>query len=137
MVLVQTTILAAGAQDNATDDRDSFAVLQSPVHRGLVQDHATDDCDRMDIDVHHNVAQHGYEMTWPKRPQPYTDTGIRRLRCVRCGERAWSQWQVCADGNNFRAICQMCDVALNRLVLEWMGHPRAKDLGDIYEGATT
>ena len=75
-------------------------------------------------------------MTWPQRKQPYTDTGIRRLRCVRCGERAWSQWQVCADGNNFRAICQPCDVALNRLVLEWMGHPRAKELGDIYEGTT-
>ena len=77
-------------------------------------------------------------MTWPKsRQQPYTATGIKRLRCVRCGDRADSQWQVCADSNNYRAICTACDVALNRMVLDWMGHPQAQALGDVYEGATT
>lgn len=55
------------------------------------------------------------------RKTPYTERGIRRLPCFRCGEPACHQWQVCADGNVYRPICLKCDVALNRLVLRWMG----------------
>lgn len=52
---------------------------------------------------------------------PYTDRGIRRLKCIRCKIRpAVHQWQVCADGNVYRPICIPCDIALNRLVLRWM-----------------
>jgi len=46
VVLVQTTILATGERD-----------------------HATDDCDRIGSDVHPNVEQHGYDMT-PPLPKP-------------------------------------------------------------------
>ena len=31
------------------------------------------------------------------------------------------QWQICADGNIYRPICKECDIALNALVLEFMG----------------
>lgn len=32
------------------------------------------------------------------RRQPYTEIGVRRVPCTRCGEPAEYQWQVCADG---------------------------------------
>lgn len=72
---------------------------------------------------------------WPthRRRTPYTETGICRLVCVRCGASAVHQWNICAEGNNFRPLCIACDVALNRLVLEWSRHPDAKELGDRYE----
>jgi len=73
-------------------------------------------------------------VTWHKtRRQPYTDQGISRLSCIRCGAPAAFQWQICADGNNYRPICLDCDIALNRLVLDWMRHPDAKGLADRYE----
>lgn len=57
-----------------------------------------------------------------KRPRrtPYTVIGIRRVPCFRCGGPGKHQWQICADDNVFRVVCQKCDVALNRLVLRWM-----------------
>ncbi len=68
-------------------------------------------------------------MTWQtQRREPYTASGIRRLRCIRCGAGAEFQWQICSDGNNFRPLCAPCDVSLNRLVLDWMGHPDADEM---------
>ena len=69
----------------------------------------------------------------PGRREPYTQIGIRRMRCARCGERARYQWQVCADHNTWRPICERCDVELNRMVLEWIGHPETENLMDAYE----
>ena len=63
-------------------------------------------------------ARHG-------RRLPYTEAGIRRLPCFRCGRPASYQWQVCADGRLYRPLCTDCDVALNELVLRWMGDPDA------------
>ena len=59
------------------------------------------------------------------RREPYTALGMRRVRCCRCGGQAVHQWQACADRNNFRPLCLDCDIALNALVLEWMGDPNA------------
>lgn len=59
------------------------------------------------------------------RRRPYTEAGVRRLRCFRCGQRASTQWQVCADANTYRPLCSDCDVGLNELVLRWMGDPDA------------
>jgi NAD-dependent SIR2 family protein deacetylase len=67
------------------------------------------------------------------RTRPYTQKGIRRLRCIRCGNPAEYQWQICADGNNYRPICGPCDVELNTIVLYWMRHPQAKELMKEYE----
>lgn len=67
------------------------------------------------------------------RKQPYTEKGIKRMSCVRCGERAMFQWSACADGNLWRPICLTCDVELNRMVLKWMGDPAHKVKCDAYE----
>ena len=55
------------------------------------------------------------------RSKPYTEIGIRRMKCVRCGKPARFQWQICADDRIYRPICAMCDVKLNRMVMEWAG----------------
>lgn len=67
-------------------------------------------------------------MTWRRhgRRTPYTPAGVRRLPCFRCGQPAAHQWSVCADGNLWRPLCLACDVALNRLVLTWMGFDSAE-----------
>jgi hypothetical protein len=57
------------------------------------------------------------------RRKPYTEAGIRRLPCFRCGAPAEHQWQICSDDSLYRPICVACDVALNELVLRWMGFP--------------
>jgi transposase-like protein len=57
------------------------------------------------------------------RRKPYTEIGIARLPCFRCGGRpSVHQWNVCADGLQ-RPICRDCDAALNELVMRWMGDP--------------
>lgn len=60
------------------------------------------------------------------RTKPYTERGIRRLKCIRCGSRAETQWQICADGNQYRPLCLPCDIDLNATVLAWAGF---KDAG--------
>jgi hypothetical protein len=60
-----------------------------------------------------------------KRPRrtPYTAIGIKRVKCAMrgCRRHGYATWQVCADGRIFRALCWVHDIALNRLVLEWVG----------------
>jgi len=53
------------------------------------------------------------------RRTPYTKRGIRRLKCIRCGEPAVHQWNACADGL-WRPICWDCDVLINRIALMFM-----------------
>lgn len=67
------------------------------------------------------------------RAEPYTEQGIKRLGCVRCGAKARFQWNACADGNLWRPLCLGCDVALNRLVLAWMNDPDARAKADAYQ----
>ncbi len=55
------------------------------------------------------------------RKKPYTEIGIRRCKCFRCGNQATQQWQICSDGNQFRPICDQCDIDLNGVVLKFMG----------------
>jgi len=62
------------------------------------------------------------------RKKRYTGRGILRLKCIRCGEQAVHQWQICADGNNWRPICLDCDIALNKVVLKFMDHPHCQQL---------
>lgn len=76
-------------------------------------------------------------MGWcTKRKEPYTQIGITRLRCIRCGGMMTSQshqWQICSDGNNWRPLCLDCDIEMNRMVLQWMRHPEAGRLAAEYE----
>ena len=69
------------------------------------------------------------------RTKPYTEIGIRRLKCVRCGAKAQFQWNICADGNVYRPICKQCDIELNAMVLKWAGFEDWKDKIDKYTEA--
>lgn len=62
------------------------------------------------------------------RRTPYTEIGVRRVKCFRCGKPAVYQWNICSDGG-YRPICPSCDVKLNRLVLSFMKFP----LKEIYK----
>lgn len=63
------------------------------------------------------------------RRKPYTEIGIRRIPCVRCKAKARFQWQICADGRQFRPLCVSCDVELNEMVMRWVwGDTREDDL---------
>lgn len=57
------------------------------------------------------------------RRKPYTEIGIRRIPCYRCGAPSVHQWQVCADKNTYRGLCVPCDFGLNKAVMEYMGRP--------------
>lgn len=57
------------------------------------------------------------------RKKPYTKIGIKRFKCFRCDNKAEYQWQICSDSNIYRPLCRGCDIALNEMVLKWMGFP--------------
>ena len=65
-------------------------------------------------------------MTRAGRKKPYTREGIKRLKCVRCGDRAYSTFSICADGNVLRPLCKRCDILLNKIALEFMRDPNAE-----------
>lgn len=63
------------------------------------------------------------------RRKPYTEAGIRRRPCTRCGRPAHAQWQICADDRVYRTLCASCDVELNEMVVRWVwGDAREDDL---------
>jgi len=62
------------------------------------------------------------------RKKPYTEIGISRVPCLRCGKSSAHQWQICSLGNMWTGICTECDVKLNDLVLNFMG---VKNIGSI------
>lgn len=70
------------------------------------------------------------------RRKPYTSIGIRRIPCSRCAAPSVHQWQVCANDNRYLGVCLACDVALNRLALEFMRVPCAKVLLERYQAKT-
>ena len=53
------------------------------------------------------------------RKKPYTEIGIKRIPCKRCGEPSRFQWQVCALYNEYMGVCGPCDVLLNGIVLDF------------------
>jgi hypothetical protein len=58
-----------------------------------------------------------------RRMTPYTEIGIRRVRCAYrgCRRKGYAQWNVCADRGEYRALCYIHDIELNRLALTWVG----------------
>lgn len=67
------------------------------------------------------------------RRTPYTEIGVRRLPCFRCGHKpSVTQWQVCADGRVFRPMCLHCDLELNALVLTWAKDPDVRNKMETY-----
>lgn len=69
------------------------------------------------------------------RRKPYTEIGIRRVPCFRCGKPSACQWNICADGGRKRGLCQRCDIGLNRTVLKWLRDPEWKAKIDRYANA--
>lgn len=67
-----------------------------------------------------------------KRMEPYTEIGIRRMSCFRCGAKATFQWTICSDGNQYRPMCTLCDCLLNAMVLVWAGFPNAEEMLGVY-----
>ena len=58
------------------------------------------------------------------RTKPYTDRGLRRVRCSHCGKLpSWEQWTLdaCADSNKGEqhGLCMDCDIKLNELLLNF------------------
>jgi hypothetical protein len=66
------------------------------------------------------------------RTKPYTERGIGRIPCSRCGQPSVHQWQVCANGNRYLGICRPCDIELNKLALGFMRVPNATELLKAY-----
>ena len=62
----------------------------------------------------------------PGDKKPYTVSSINTVKCCRpgCRQRARFQWKTCADEHYF-PLCLRCDVALNHLVLAFVGEARA------------
>lgn len=69
------------------------------------------------------------------RKTPYTEIGIKRLQCFRCGKQANQQWQICADDNQYRPICDECDIELNDLVIDFMGFTNSDELKRRYRAS--
>lgn len=62
-----------------------------------------------------------YDDTLEGSIERYDVEGIGDSSCIKCGESASFQWNICSDDNTNRPICKKCDIELNRLVLEWAG----------------
>jgi len=70
-----------------------------------------------------------------RRRQPYTDTGISRVPCKRCGKPSTQQWDICALGGGYYGVCDECDALLNELVLRFFNFPDWRKLLAKYERA--
>lgn len=66
------------------------------------------------------------------RREPYTERGISRVPCSRCGEPSRFQWQACANGRRYVGVCAECDIGLNDMALEFMRIPNRADLMTAY-----
>ena len=69
------------------------------------------------------------------RRKPYTERGLSRVPCYRCGMPSTQQWQICALGNDYKGVCTECDIELNKLVLKFFGYGKdsIKTLAEQYE----
>ena len=54
------------------------------------------------------------------RRNPYTEIGIKRVPCYRCGKPSVRQWQICSLNNEYKGLCRECDIKLNQIVLTFM-----------------
>jgi hypothetical protein len=63
-----------------------------------------------------------------RRRHPYKEHRLDKVSCSvpGCGQPAAEQFDLGHAKEGFRAICEGHDVALNRLVLEFMGDPEAE-----------
>ena len=69
------------------------------------------------------------------RKKPYTNKGIHRVYCCRCGKLSSQQWQVCSLDNRWFGICNECYILLNEMVLDFMRIQGRKELKRKYRGS--
>lgn len=74
-------------------------------------------------------------MKYHGRRKPYTQIGISRVPCVRCNKPSVHQWQVCANDNRYLGLCLDCDIALNKLALQFARIPNWSALLKAYKEA--
>lgn len=67
------------------------------------------------------------------RREPYTVRGVGRVPCLRCGKPSRYQWQACALDRRFCAVCEDCDIDLNRMVLEFFRVDEIEERMRVYE----
>jgi|TARA_Y100000310_G_scaffold333960_1_gene412608 NAD-dependent SIR2 family protein deacetylase len=67
------------------------------------------------------------------RKKPYSEIGILRISCKRCGKSSTQQWQVCANNNLYLGVCDRCDIELNKMVLRFFRFKNWKKLIKIYD----
>lgn len=65
------------------------------------------------------------------RTRPYTQRGIKRVPCLRCGAPSAHQWNICSLPGQ-HGVCTECDVALNAAVLAFMNVPDATERAAAY-----
>lgn len=66
------------------------------------------------------------------RKTPYTEIGISRVPCLRCGAPAAEQFNICALDGRFVPVCVECDVLLNALVLDFLDAPKKDERLRLY-----
>lgn len=66
------------------------------------------------------------------RRRPYTQRGIRRVPCVKCGAPSAHQWRICST-DAWTAVCRRCDITINRKIATWAFGSDAKPLLRRYE----
>ena len=67
------------------------------------------------------------------RRKPYTERGLYRVPCLRCGSPSTQQWQICSLGNKWAGVCTACDIELNKLVLMFIGIKNWRQIIKKYE----
>lgn len=65
------------------------------------------------------------------KKKPYTEDEIRSKPCFRCGQPSYFQWNICVDGK-YHPVCKECDIALNEVVLNFMGFKNKDELLEKY-----
>ena len=61
-------------------------------------------------------------MRRPGRVGVYYEEELPTTPCFRCGATPSAYtWTICSDGNRYRPICLPCDIALQEVVLLFMG----------------
>lgn len=71
------------------------------------------------------------------RQKPYTEAGLARVPCRRCGKPSSAQWHLrpCALGSGAYAwygLCREHDLELNRIVVTFMGVPGGEAMLERY-----
>jgi hypothetical protein len=72
-------------------------------------------------------------MSLPGRRKPYSKAEIGRVPCARCRAPSRHQWNCCALDCRWLGVCRDCDIALNRLALQFFGVAEVDNLIVAYE----